>query len=79
MFPLLHPSETTPEVLHPDVEPQHKKDMQLLEMFRGLECLSCEGKLRDLGFFSLGMRRVWEDHTVFQSVMTYRKAGEDKE
>ena len=62
----LYPSETTPEVLHPDVGSQHKKDMELLErMFRGLEHLSYEGKLRDLEFFSLGKRRVWEDHTVF--------------
>lgn len=45
---------------------QHKKDMELLErMFRGLEHLSYESKLRDLEFFSLGKRRVWEDHTVF--------------
>lgn len=46
--------------------PQHKKDVNLLEQFhmwatsmiKGLENLSYENRLRELGFFSLEKRRV---------------------
>jgi len=46
--------------------PKHKKDVDLLEwvhwvamkMLRGLEHLSYKDRLRQLGFFSLGNRRL---------------------
>ena len=49
--------------------PQHGKDVNLLEqaqrmvmkMIRGLEHLSHEDRLKQLGFFSLEKRRLWGD------------------
>ncbi|KAK4829128.1 hypothetical protein QYF61_002207 [Mycteria americana] len=63
--------------------PQYKREMELLErvqqratkMIKGLECLSYNARLRELGLFSLQKSRLREDLVNFKANICRRLQG----
>ncbi|KAK4829073.1 LOW QUALITY PROTEIN: hypothetical protein QYF61_002017 [Mycteria americana] len=82
----LYSTLTPPEYCIQLWSDQHRKDMDLLEqvqrramqMIRGMEHLSYEDRLRELGLFSLEKRRLWGDLIAAFQYLTgvYKKDGD---